>query len=295
MTIPEEIESLKSRVSQAFSACEEMGASMPEVQTTYTLPDTIRTIQVAPSDYLAYVASDTTQHLSALPSGVSVIGPYAFDGYEFASSQIVIDTPTITSIGAYAFYNNPAITLISISTPFDVGSSAFARCANLSEVKCPELSPGITVFASCNIKSLTLGYINFNTFRQMKLNAAQVTWMSMSKIAGILARTYISSYTGLTYAYFPKVTTVNGGCFSNMTKLQTIWLDGCTSVASSAFKNCTGLRSIYFRASNMKSLKGDVFGGITLANLKIYVPNSLVTYYKNLSGWTSVSTRIFAG
>lgn len=44
MTIAEEINDLKNRVSQAFDACEEKSATMPQVKTTHTLASTIRSI-----------------------------------------------------------------------------------------------------------------------------------------------------------------------------------------------------------------------------------------------------------
>ena len=44
MTIAEEINDLKSRVSDAFDACADKGATLPAQKTTHTLAETIREI-----------------------------------------------------------------------------------------------------------------------------------------------------------------------------------------------------------------------------------------------------------
>ena len=101
------------------------------------------------------------------------------------------------------------------------------------------------------------------------------------------------SCTSLTVASFPVCSRIGGSAFYGCTSLTVASFPACTSIGSSAFRSCTSLVSLFFRASNMSSIASTVFNR-TNSTFRICVPTSLVTYYQQLAGWSSLASQIEA-
>lgn len=120
MTIASEISDLKSRVSQAFSACEEMGATIPSNPTTYNLSDTIRTISggSGQDDVLMTMIGRSTSTLSfKVPSDFTM------------RSMCFASWGTLTSATVDGFLGGP-----------NNGTALFSNCTNLTYINFPSLT-----------------------------------------------------------------------------------------------------------------------------------------------------------
>ena len=104
----------------------------------------------------------------------------------------------------------------------------------------------------------------------------------------------------LTTANFPTCTTIGSGAFANCTRLTTVSLPVCESIYGSAFRNCYNLSSLTIGLSKSKVCAlatSNAFLSTPYNGYKtsfsgmpyIYVPQSLLTSYKNATNWTYFS------
>lgn len=94
------------------------------------------------------------------------------------------------------------------------------------------------------------------------------------------------------------VTTLPGHLFYHSQKLETIILNGVTSISShcQAFYFCTALENLIIKTPSVASLGAEsVFGGndgVTKGTCYIYVPDNLVEDYKAAANWSTYANQI---
>ncbi|MBQ7540669.1 MAG: leucine-rich repeat domain-containing protein [Clostridia bacterium] len=63
----------------------------------------------------------------------------------------VVESDTVQSIAAYAFYNNPVVRTVVAAAAKSIGEYAFCDCINLERVSCSAASIGDYAFLGCNM------------------------------------------------------------------------------------------------------------------------------------------------
>jgi hypothetical protein len=106
---------------------------------------------------------------------------------------------------------------------------------------------------------------------------------------------FAACYTLESISGLDEIRTIWSSTFQNCSMLRSINLPNVMSIYPSAFSNCSNLQAV-FVGSNQSSICSLMYYAGQFTNchpdLKIFVPDSLVTNYKSASYWSSYSNRI---
>ena len=93
--------------------------------------------------------------------------------------------------------------------------------------------------------------------------------------------------SGLSEITIPNaVTSIGVGAFQKCTGLTTITIPASVvKIESSAFMGCTGLTSVTNKAVTPQTITANVFDGLTLPDICLYVPQSSVSAYEAAAVW----------
>ena len=109
-------------------------------------------------------------------------------------------------------------------------------------------------------------------------------------------------YTSLTSLSIPKtVTNIGASAFYGCTSLSKVLITASVqTIGSAAFANCTSLEEITCLAAipptrSNPLVDGDVFDGVDIANVLLYVPIESTERYRNADLWKNFQIRIYYG
>ncbi len=173
-----------------------------------------------------------------------------------------------TTISPVAFMSCNFLSHVEIpSTVTTIGDGAFTSCYALSEITIPN-----------SVKSL-----------------GNYTFLQCSSITSITIPEGVTTIGGLTFSQCVSLTDVklpstlkslDASAFSKCASLTTITLPASlTTIGVSAFAECYALESVTNEAVTPQTINPNVFDGLTLSNICLYVPKSAVNTYKNTAVW----------
>lgn len=183
-----------------------------------------------------------------VPSDVSTISRYAFDGIQGLSKIIIQSSVTC---GAGCFRNLPAsTTIVGYGNITSIGDNCFVGClANgITGIPSGMTSIGRDAYAGSSITSVissTLASIGINSFA----NCTKLETVSISLDDGTISLPDASntSYgafqncTGLVYVHLNPITLIGNTNFSGCSSLRTCECFGLTIVKTQAFAGCSSL------------------------------------------------------
>lgn len=253
---------------------------------------------------ITIAAAGVTEYV--IPSNVTIIGNYAFSGYE--DIQSVTIPSSVTSIGERAFEQN---SFTSINLPENLQSidkQAFFLCDGLTTVTIPQsvASIGDAAFSYCkNLREFN-GKFASDDHRCLIINGRIVSFA----YAGLTEYIIPSNVTDIPFGIFTNntnltsisvpdgVETINYSAFSGCTALTSFTIpESVTLIYDSAFTGCSSLNSITVLPSNPPTLQdwddtSNIFANTN--NCPIYVPAASVEAYKTADGWSDFADRITA-
>ena len=280
VTIPDSVTSIGD---SAFSDCTSL--------TSITIPDSVTSI----SNFAFYKCTSLTS--VTVPDSVTSIGNYAFNGCTRLTSVTIPNS--VTSIGDYVFYNCTSLTSVTIpDSVTSIGHSAFYNCTGLTSVTIPNsvTSIGQEAFFNCsNLKS-----VNYNgTKAQWKSISGYDNVSQIIKCTdGIYANSNTIIIDSVKYRlnddYTAEVISYSGTP-GNITILESVTYEGLTfkvtSIGSSAFSNCTSLKSATIPIS-VTSIGDSAFSGCTSLT-SVTIPNSVESIgdnaFQNCSSLTNAT------
>jgi len=226
----------------------------------------------------------------SIPGSVKSIGLSAFGYCSNLTSVIIPDG--VTSIGSQAFNNCSKLSSVTIpASVISVGGSAFNNTPWYNNLPAGVVYIGKVLYAY-------KGTMPANTIITVTDGTVSINASAFSNCTGLISVNIPAS-----------VTNIGNSAFSNCTDLTSINIsEGVTSIGSSAFFNCSSLSSITIPASvteiggvafrgcsNLNSITNlnpvpqkivaDVFYGLTLSNISLYVPLASVAAYKASDVW----------
>lgn len=245
-------------------------------------------------------------------SKATAIGSSAFQGCDalklenctFGSSTEC----TLTSIYESAFYSCLGITSLNNNhfkqaTPkLNVGPYVFGSCINLSEINCSNfISVGNQAFLNCT--SLTKATLPNATYlgRSVFLGCTLLSSLSASNVTSLYTNSSwfpIAGCNNITFVNLNKLIIVPAGLFRTRTALQSVILNGATTIYSSAFSGCTNLSNV--QINGVTALISDnIFidckklneNGIQAANLQ-YINSTNQGAFRN-TGFVSIHPSTF--
>ena len=166
---------------------------------------------------------------------------------------IGFNSPELSAIGSYAFFQNPNLMAVNLPKCTSIGSLAFNGCLNIIDISLPKCTQvGSSAFYSCNgltelnlPECTSIGSGAFQYCRNIaEINLPKCTYIDMSGFA---------SCSALTNVNLPECLSLNTGAFSSCSRLTFISLPKCLSIGDNAFFQCYALSSVYM--PNVSSLR----------------------------------------
>lgn len=230
----------------------------------------------------------------------TTLGSYCFYGTAISDFS---GFPVFTIIGSYAFGSTP---LSKIPPNTCATINGFAYCNNLTTISDSDFPYGTSIGSGAfqNCKGLT--DVNLQNVRRATFSAFQgcssLVNVSLPLLENVPGNMF-ASCEGLSQVIFPSVGTIFSSAFRGCYNLGTASFPVASRIESGAFTNCYNLISLYLGNSIMVSLGSSasyVFNSTPIGGYsgsagvlgKVYVPESLVTTYKNNASWRSISARI---
>ena len=229
--------------------------------TSISLPNSLTSIGISVFAYCWGLTS------ISLPNSLTSTGSSVF---AYCSSLTSISLPnSLTSIGYYAFRNCTSLTSITLPNSLtSIEGSMFNSCTSLTNITIPS---GVT----------SIGSLAFNGCTSL----TNITIPSGVTSIGISAFNGCASFTSITIPI--GVTSIGSSAFFGCTGLTSFNLPiGLTSIGNLAFKNCTSLVSFTINAASPPVIISNVFDGVTVASVNLYVPSGSKTDYKIASVWS---------
>ncbi|MCR5361534.1 MAG: leucine-rich repeat domain-containing protein [Bacteroidales bacterium] len=220
-----------------------------------------------------------------IPSSVTSIGNYAFDGTTWYNNQPngVVYAGKVAYTYKGTMPDNSSIVLIDGT--LGIGDNAFQNCTGLTSIEIPSsvTSIGDSAFADCTgltriMVPSSVTCIGDNAFRGLNLIfysgiATGSPWGATSIVTLIdgdffyadIEKKQLVGYAGTDASVIipSNVTTIGVQAFKDCTRLTSVTIpSSVTSIGSNAFSGCTGLTSVSV-PSSMTSIGDNAFRGCT--------------------------------
>lgn len=288
--------------NSAFASCGSLSA--------LTIPSTVTTIGDSAFKTCSNVSriNSNTDGVWNIPSGITSIGSYAFDGYTNTPIDLYLpENSNAISFGSMCF-NNSNIRTVTIpsSTPpnsdliFTQGGYIQAIYVPCDGVHAYRVSNGFAYFANVitPITSETpCEVIDYKAkFYDASNNLLGTLALSTASTGTNITSAETSAYKSTAYRveFGDCFVRLQNGAFKGFSHLTEIVLDGnCMYLANEAFNGCSSLSSITLKRNAVVGM-GNTNCLTNTNNCTIYVPSSLVDSYKGYYNWKTYATRIQA-
>lgn len=224
----------------------------------------------------------TTLTLVNLPSTLTSVGNYVFNGY--TNAEINCNNATITSLGTKAFYGAKKISNLNTSEITQISSYAFAKINFFDDnfsLNAPNLtSIGTAAFSHSGIKKVeNLGIITSlpngqwdNTLQDNVGVFAKCKNLESCILPDTLET--IGTYSFIGCSALPSINlpsslkTIGDAAFSNCTAFTSInFPSSITAIGSNAFKGCTSLEINDLALPNLTSLGKEAFMNVKIRRI----------------------------
>ena len=270
--------------------------------------------------YKLYLNGELVTDL-VIPSGVTNIGNYAFNGYTYLTSITIPDG--VMSIGNYAFNGCTSLTSITIpDSVMSIGHSAFDGCTNIENATMPTLAIshihknnletvvitcgeiiGDSAFYGCtSLENVTIGNGVSTIGDAAFKGCTNITSIEIPDSVTIVGSSAFDGCTRLANVTLGNgVTTIGFSAFKDCTNITSIEIpDSVTIIGSSAFSNCVGLTNVTIDNSAVFVTENSFYGCTNIENIRIpafaiaFIPkNNLKTVV--ITSGDSIADSAFAG
>ena len=207
-------------------------------------------------------------------------------------------TYTVVAIKNNAFYNASIKKIILPATIKSIGDGAFSYSTieevDFGQITGHECELGMLAFSHCgNLKEVWLsGYtprINRRTFVDCTA-LEKVTIPGGVKEIGEAAFENCTKLKDLQIG--SDVTTIGNYAFHNCSALSSLTIpESVTSIGGYAFAYCTSLYEIYNLNNSPQTITANVFEGLTLSNINLYVPPTRKSAYEAKDVWKNFNVK----
>jgi uncharacterized repeat protein (TIGR02543 family) len=240
-----------------------------------------------------YVFKDVKATLTSvtIPDSLTSIGAYAF--YQCTNLTSISMGDNVTSIGARAFYK-AGLTALSLPVNASLGDYAFYQCTGLVSLNIPAgMTLGKATFSGCSgLTTLTLEDGLTSIEESVFYNCSGLTAVNIPNSVSVIGKNAFNGCSGLESLNIPSsVTGIGDTAFRSCTGLTTVTLpNGLLTIGTGAFRECSSLTSIVIPDS-VTSLGTDVFNGCS-ALTAVTLSNGLTTIestsFKNCTVLTTI-------
>ncbi len=230
----------------------------------------------------------------SLPKGVTSIGDYAFSSCYNLSLILLPDNITSIGYNAFAYSGLTSITIPDGVT--EIENDTFYDCKSLQSVK---LSKNLTAikyaaFEFCESLTEITNTENLTSIGEWAFyKCTSLTSISIENVTSIDDYAF-SNCENLESITFPKsLTMLSNAVFYGCTSLTSIILpEDLSIIGTSAFRDCSALKSVTVKAMTPPVLSSRAFDNID-SSAVLYVPSSSIDAYEN-SDWADYFSKISA-
>ena len=258
INIPSSVTSIEP---SSFSGCSSLTAFTVDANNPNYCADGCMLFNKEKTTLICASGSQKTYHI---PSSVTSIGEYAFDGCRSLTS---INIPSsVTSIGEYAFHD--CSSLPSINIPYSVtsiGGRAFMCCRSLTSINIPSSMTSIewSTFEGCSsLTSINIPSSVTSIDLQAFMGCSSLTSINIPSSVTSIGQSAFMGCSSLTSINIPSsVTSIDLQAFVDCSSLTSINIpSSVTSIGQSAFNGCSSLTSINI-PSSVTSIEPSSFSG----------------------------------
>ena len=255
-----------------------------------------------------YTGSSTSV---TIPSSVTTIGEYAFNGTKITSITI---PSSVTTIGGYAFQDTKITSITIPSSVTTIGEYAFGWCQSLTSITfasgshLTEISD--SMFSGCgNLTNITIpaSVTRIGNYAFRSNNLTSITIPANVTSIGDEAFSQSSTLTSVTFENGSHLTTIGNGAFRSDYGITSITIPASvTSIGSEAFGWCQSLTSVTFASgSQLTTIGASAFyaiNGITSITIpssvtsignNAFTSNNLTSAtFENPNGWSAGGTSL---
>ncbi len=244
--------------------------------TSVTIPNSVTSIGY----YAFYGCSGLTS--VTIPNSVTEIGYYAFYGCSGLTSVTIPNS--VTEIGSSAFEGCTGLTSVSIpNSVIKIGESAFENCSNLTNANIGSAlkTIGRFAFSNCGLTEITIptttieiggaAFRDCNNLKVINYNAenceysaylSYVAFGGCHSLQTLNIGNSVKSIPGFIFGNLPiksltipnSVTDIGYYAFEGCSNLTTLKIPNSTNISPYAFIDCSGLLSVYNKASSLTTV-----------------------------------------
>lgn len=240
-----------------------------------------------------------------IPSQVTIINSYTFNGCTALETVVLGDG--VTSIEDNAF--NGCVNLKEINIPANVttinktaftgctGYSVFINSKSLVEKNYSSSENCLSDFFGTGVIKYTIGdnitKIGSRAFNQKSSTNTELQSVEIHNTVLSIGEYSFSSCGKLSKINIPNsVTSIDDYAFYNCSGLLEISLgSGLKKIDNYAFQKCTSLKTVRI-AQPVETKASNIFDGLILANMTLYVPYGTLNSYKKNNFWGKFGTII---
>ena len=207
-------------------------------------------------------------------------------------------TYTVVAIDDAALKYAPIKKLVLPATIKSIGDEAFSFSAieevDFDNISGHECKLGKYAFSHCvNLKEIE---INGGTVRISEGAFADCFALEKAVIPGgvqEIGKDAFSNCAKLEDLQLPSsLTTIGGSAFWNCTSLWSLTIpENVTTIGEQAFKGCTGIYEIYNLNKTPQTITANVFEGLTLSKINLYVPPTRKSAYEAKDVWKNFNVK----
>ena len=266
-----------SLAGMAFRAADNAQATADNAQTTADNAQSIANTAKTAAENAKTAADNINTRLNENNKAVRI-----------SLDNAVASRPSTSSIDynlVIAIYPNATI----------IHNNAFSNCFSLCIVSCPKAEEvRVSSFSGC--ENLERAYFpNVKTVSEYAFNScSRLTSVDFPELEIIEASAFSYCYK-LEKVKFPKVTIVNRHAFSTCHSLKTADFSIVTAIHDEAFNGCKALTALILRdTTQICYISGSALNFTPIQNGTgfIYVPDAIVSQYKQSSGWSTYAAQI---
>ena len=207
-------------------------------------------------------------------------------------------TYSVTRIGSNAFKNCTGLTSVNIPNSVTaIGASAFSECSNLASVNIPNVvkNIGASAFEKCSsLASVSIPNSVTTIGASAFAKCSSLASVSIPNSLTIINATTFSECSNLASVNIPNVVkSIGASAFAKCSSLTSINIpNSVMNIGQQAFADA-GLTSITVKWVTPLAVNANIFNGVILSAVTLYVPDTARKRYSTTPVWKDFKIEVF--
>lgn len=217
--------------------------------------------------------------------------PKKITDYEFAycSGLVSVSFANVEYVGSSAFLECGNLRRVDMPKVTQIMSSAFNTARNLSEIS---FNNALTILGSFAFYRTGLSSAIIPNVARVEdfafYECASLETVSLNQASMIGSSAFERCYNLLSISA-PNVAVIHSTAFRYCSSLSVVSLPNIRNISWGAFMGCSNLSALILPGDSIPALSKSALSS-THSSLKIYVPNSMISFYQSGTNWSEFSS-----